>query len=67
MEDIENVFINQEDAIIKSGDDQLIIRGGVTHHKIYNSDDQWTTNPDIIRFMFTPLTPYSGKIQIIWA
>lgn len=66
MRDIENIFMLQGDAIIRSGDDQLMVRGGVVQHKIYNSGDQWTTNPNIIGLILTPITPYLGKIQIIW-
>lgn len=59
-------FKDQGDAIIDAYDDQILIRGGKAQHRIYDSRDQWTTNPDITRLLITPITPYSDKIQLIW-
>jgi len=53
------------DAVVKVDEDYLVIRGGVAQHRIYSSDDRWTANPHTTRLMITPLTPFSGKVQII--
>ena len=55
------------DAVIKVGDDSLIIRGGVVQHNIYSSDNSWTINLHTTRLMMTPLTPFSGRIQIFYS
>jgi hypothetical protein len=60
------VSMDSGDAVIKVGDDRLIIRGGVVQHRIYSSDDRWTANLRTTRLMMTPLTPFSGKIQMIY-
>ena len=52
------------DAMLKIGDDQITISGGVVQHKIHTSDDNWTIAPYITRLMVTPLTPFKGRIQI---
>ena len=60
------VSMDGGDAVIKAGDDRLVIRGGVVQHRIYSSDDRWTANLHTTRLMITPLTPFSGKVQITY-
>lgn len=38
--------------------------GGLTAHKIYSSDDNWTMNHETARLLITPITPYEGVIRI---
>jgi hypothetical protein len=59
------VSMDRGDAVIKAGDDRLVIRGGIVQHRIYSSDDRWTVNLHTTRLMITPLTPFSGSIQIV--
>jgi hypothetical protein len=59
------IFMDRGDAVIKAGDDQLTIRGGLVQHKIRSSDDRWTVNSSTTRLMIMPLTPFSGRIQIM--
>ena len=61
----DHVFMAGGNAVIKSGDDRLIISGGVVQHRIYSPDDGWTTFPHVTRLLITPLTPFLGKIQIM--
>ena len=60
------VSMDSGDAVVKVGDDRLTIRGGVVQHRIYDTDDRWTVNLRTTRLMMTPLTPFSGRIQIIY-
>jgi hypothetical protein len=53
------------DAVIRVGDDRLVISGGVVQHRIYSPDADWTTTPCITRLMITPVTPFTGKIRVI--
>lgn len=40
------------------------INGGVTAHKIYSLDDDWTMSHETARLLITPITPYEGVIRI---
>lgn len=63
----EMVYLNGGDAIVKAGDDRLIIRGGLVQHRILCPDDGYTPNCCCTtRLMVTPLTPFQGKIQLIF-
>ncbi len=57
------VFV-EGDAVVKVGDDQIAVSGGVVQHKIHSPDGDWAIAPCITRLMITPLTPFTGKIQI---
>ena len=58
------VFLGKEPARIVNGHDEIEISGGVTGHKIYSSDDNWTMNGETARLLVTPMTPYEGVIRI---
>jgi hypothetical protein len=58
------VFLGKEPAKIVNGDDEIQINGGVTTHKIYTDDDDWTMNRETARLILTPITPYNGVIRI---
>jgi len=60
------VAMEGEDAIIKAGDDRLTIKGGVIQHRIYSDDAGWTVNLSTTRLVMMPLTPFIGKIQIVY-
>ncbi len=64
---VDLVPMYDKDAIIRAGDDRLIIRGGVIQHRIYSSHDGGMTSPGVTRLILTPLTPFSGRIQMIYA
>ena len=64
---IDLIPMEDEDAVIKSGDDRLIIRGGVVQHKIYSSHNGQMASSGTTRLMLTPVTPFSGRIQMIYA
>ena len=53
-------------ARIVNGGDEIEINGGVTVHKIYSFDDDWTMNSDTARLLITPMTPYEGIIRITY-
>ena len=58
------IFLDKEPARIVNGTNEIEINGGVTAHKIYSFDDDWTMNHDTARLMITPITPYEGVIRI---
>ena len=58
------VFLDKEPARIVNGRDEIEINGGVTMHKIYSFDDDWTMNHGTTRLLITPITPYEGVIRI---
>ncbi|MBI1930361.1 hypothetical protein HYR99_39685, partial [Candidatus Poribacteria bacterium] len=58
------VFLDKAPARIVNGADEIEIDGGVTEHKIYSFDDEWTMNCETARLLITPLTPYDGVIRI---
>ena len=58
------IFLDKEPARIVYGTNEIEINGGVTAHKIYSADDNWTMNHEIARLLVTPLTPYEGVIRI---
>ena len=62
----ELVYLNGGDAVIKVGDDRLTIRGGLVQHRILCPDDRWMPDFYTTRLMVTPLTPFQGKIQLIF-
>ena len=43
---------------------EIEIDGGITAHKIYSLDDDWTMNHETARLLITPITPYEGVIRI---
>jgi hypothetical protein len=57
-------FLDKEPARIVNGDDEIEIDGGITEHKIYSFDDDWTINLETARLLITPTTPYDGVIRI---
>ena len=67
MNTVDLVPMDDKDAIMRAGDDRLIIRGGVIQHRVYGSHDGGMTSPGVTRLMVTPLTPFSGRIQMIYA
>ena len=58
------IFLGKEPARIVNGADEIEINGGVTMHKIYSFDDDWTMNQGTARLLITPITPYEGVIRI---
>ena len=58
------IFLNKEPARIVNGADEIEINGGVTVHKIYSFDDDWTMNQETARLLITPITPYEGVIRL---
>jgi hypothetical protein len=56
-----------DEVIIQKDEDQLLICGGIVQHKIYSDDDRWTSNLGITRLIMSPLTPFTGKIQIVYS
>lgn len=58
------VSMEGSEAVIKNGNDSVSIKGGIVQHRIYNPDNNWTANLNSTSLMITPVTPYSGKIQI---
>ena len=59
------IFLGTEPAHITYGDDAITIKGGITEHKIYSFDDNWTMNHNTTRLLVTPMTPYEGRIRIL--
>jgi hypothetical protein len=66
MADVGMVSMDSGEAVVKSGDDSITIRGGMIQHRIYRSEDVWTKNLKTASIMITPITPFSSKILIIW-
>ena len=58
------IFLDKEPARIVHETDEIEINGGVTSHKIYSSDGDWTMNHETTRLLITPITPYEGVIRI---
>ena len=58
------IFLDKEPARIVNGADEIEINGGVTVHKIYSFDDDWTMNQETARLLITPITPYEGVIRL---
>ena len=58
------VFLDKEPARIINGSDEIEINGGLTAHRIYSSDDDWTMNCETARLLVTPITPYESVIRI---
>ena len=58
------IFLDKEPARIVNGTNEIEINGGVTAHKIYSLDDDWTMNHETARLLITPITPYEGVIRI---
>ena len=58
------IFLDKEPARIVHGSNEIEINGGVTAHKIYSSDGDWTMNHETARLLITPITPYEGVIRI---
>ena len=58
------IFLDKEPARIVIGTDEIEIDGGVTEHKIYSFDDDWTVNLETARLLITPTTPYDGVIRV---
>ena len=53
----DTVFPGKKPARIVNGGDEIEIDGGVTAHKIYCFDGNWTMNCEPARLMITPITP----------
>ena len=58
------IFLDKEPARIVNGTNEIEIDGGITAHKIYSLDDDWTMNHETARLLITPITPYEGVIRI---
>jgi hypothetical protein len=58
------IFLDKEPARIVHGSNEIEINGGVTAHKIYSADGDWTMNHETARLLITPVTPYEGVIRI---
>ena len=59
------VFMDNDNTVVKVGDDCLMINGGIVQHRMYNPDDSCLTRPFVTRLMITPITPFMGRIQIV--
>ena len=58
------IFLDKEPARIVNGTDEIEINGGITSHKIYSFDNDWTMNGETARLLITPMTPYEGVIRL---
>jgi len=63
---VDMVSMDGEDAVIRAGDDRIVIRGGVVQHRINSCYDGYANSPRTTGLMVMPITPFAGKIQMVY-